>query len=78
MKAARLRQLAKNGELFGETSWIQVMIGQGIMPKAYHPFADRLSDAELVRYLEDLKSVIAKCVNVMPTHAQFVAAQCAA
>ena len=72
------RVFRENGELFGETSWIQVMIGQGIMPKAYHPFADRLSDAELVRYLEDLKSVIAKCVNVMPTHAQFVAAQCAA
>ena len=27
------------GELFGENSWIQVMMGQGIMPKRYHPTA---------------------------------------
>ena len=54
------------------------MIGQGILPTAYHPFADRLSDAELARYLDDLRSVIGKCVGVMPTHAQFVASQCAA
>ena len=72
------RVFRENGELFGETSWIQVMIGQGIMPTAYHPFADRLSDAELARYLDDLRQVIGKCVGVMPTHAQFVASQCAA
>lgn len=72
------RDFRENGELFGETSWIQVMIGQGILPTAYHPFADRLSDAELARYLDDLRQVIGKCVGVMPTHAQFVASQCAA
>jgi tryptophan halogenase len=72
------RVFRENAELFGEPSWIQVMLGQGIMPRAYHPFADTLTDDEVAKYLGDLKKVIAKCVDIMPTHAQFVAHHCTA
>ncbi|MFZ1737818.1 tryptophan halogenase family protein, partial [Sphingorhabdus sp.] len=41
------RVFRKNEELFAENSWVQVMMGQGIMPKAYHPIATKLSDKEL-------------------------------
>ncbi len=65
-------------ELFAEPSWLQVMIGQRIVPQGYHPFADLRSEAEVEAYVANVAQVIAKCVNVMPTQADFIAANCAA
>ncbi len=33
-----------NGELFAEASWFQVMFGQGLRPRGYHPLADAKAD----------------------------------
>jgi tryptophan 7-halogenase len=65
-------------ELFAETSWLQVMIGQRIMPRAYHPFADLRPASEVAAYLDNVRQVIARCVEVMPTQADFIAEHCAA
>ncbi len=67
-----------NNELFGESSWLQVMAGQRLVPKAYHPMAALKSDAEIDAILGDVQRVVAKCVAVMPTQAEFIAAHCAA
>ena len=63
-------------ELFAETSWLQVMVGQGIKPRAYHPFADLRPETEVMAYLKNVEQVIGKCVNAMPTHAEFIAKHC--
>lgn len=65
-------------ELFTEMSWLQVMIGQGISPRGYHPFADLRSEAEVEAYLNHVEKVIAQCVNAMPTQALFIQTHCAA
>lgn len=65
-------------ELFAESSWLQVMVGQGIMPEAYHPFADLRPEAEVDTYVKQIEAVIAKCVRVMPTQAEYIAKNCAA
>ena len=65
-------------ELFAEPSWLQVMIGQRIVPEGYHPFADLRPEDEVDDYLRNVANVIAKCVNVMPTQAAFIAEHCAA
>ena len=54
------------------------MHGQRIHPKAYHPLTDLLSEEEIQNYLEEVEGVIKACVNVMPTHADFIAKNCAA
>ena len=36
------RVFRKNEELFVENSWVQVMMGQGIVPQSYHPVAGKL------------------------------------
>lgn len=64
-------------ELFAEASWLQVMVGQGIRPRRYHPFADQRSEAEVAEYVRHVAQVIAKCVDAMPTQAEFIAAHCA-
>lgn len=65
-------------ELFAEPSWLQVMIGQGIVPQAYHPFADLRPEDEVAAYVQHVADVIAKCVHAMPTQAAYIAEHCAA
>ncbi len=69
----------RNGtELFAVTSWVQVMLGQGITPRGYHPAVDWVSDDDLKSFVEATEKVIAKCVSIMPSHEDFIARHCAA
>lgn len=70
------RVFRKNEELFAENSWIQVMMGQGVMPKAYHPIADKMTDDELTRFLKKIKNDIAKTVSKLPPHGDYVRQYC--
>jgi tryptophan halogenase len=76
--ASNGRLYREQDELFTEMSWLQVMIGQGIIPRAYHPFADLRPEAEVAAYVAGTGQVIARCVQAMPTQAGFIAAHCAA
>ena len=72
------RIFRENDELFAEESWLQVMLGQGIIPEDYDPMVDQYPDEEVMRYLNDIEAVIKKCVAVMPLHKDYIAQQCAA
>lgn len=83
--AHKLALFASNGrferegaELFAEQSWIQVLLGQGMKPRGHHPLADVPPREEIDEFLDNVEGVIGKCVNVMPTHAEFIAEHCAA
>ena len=65
-------------ELFTPVSWLQVFLGQGLMPEGYNPVVDIYPDAEVKEFLDGIEQVIAKCVDVMPRHADFIAKHCAA
>src|SRR6188768_643786 len=65
-------------EMFALTSWVQVMIGQHIIPRAYHPLVDLVPEPDLLRFEESVRGVIAQCVSVMPTHEQFIERCCKA
>jgi tryptophan 7-halogenase len=65
-------------EMFAITSWVQVMLGQHIVPQHYHPAVDLLPDQEVLGLLDSVKTVVATCVEAMPMHAQFIARHCAA
>ncbi|MES2016040.1 MAG: tryptophan halogenase family protein [Pseudomonadota bacterium] len=70
-------QHAEN-DLFGVASWLQVMHGQRVRAKGYHPFADVRPASEVAEFLGDVETVIQKCVDYMPTHADFIRQYCAA
>lgn len=70
------RIFREDEELFGEESWIQVLLGQGIIPQGYDPLVDVKSEPQIVQYLGNIENVIGKCVDVMPSHADFVAQYC--
>jgi len=72
------RVFREGNELFTKVSWLQVLHGQRITPRAHHPLTDLLSEEEIQTYLDEVEGVIAACTDVMPTHAQFIAENCAA
>ena len=66
------------GELFAEVAWLQVMHGQGIRAQSYHPLVDLATEAQVAEYLDNIHGVIQKCAAAMPSHADFIASNCAA
>jgi tryptophan 7-halogenase len=72
------RIVRDNNELFAEVGWLQVMHGQGLRASGYHPLADLIDDAETADYLNSVREVIAKCVEVMPDHRDFIDQHCKA
>ncbi|HJY40547.1 MAG TPA: tryptophan halogenase family protein, partial [Steroidobacteraceae bacterium] len=65
-------------ELFAENSWIQVMLGQGIMPRQHHPVADLMGDEELSQFLEGIRAKVERTVMQLPKHQVYLEQYCKA
>jgi tryptophan halogenase len=63
-------------ELFAENSWIQVMLGQGIMPAQHHQSADLMGDEELSHFLNGISSAVDKTVMQLPQHQAYMERYC--
>ena len=70
--AANGRITRFNEELFAEVGWLQVMVGQGLIPAGYHPLADAQSDREVREFLGLLRQVVARQVSTMGDHGAFI------
>jgi tryptophan 7-halogenase len=66
------RVFREHNELFTETSWLAVMVGQGVQPLSYHPAADILPDVETLKRLEHIRGVVAGAAKAMPTQDEFL------
>ncbi|MFT4251931.1 MAG: tryptophan 7-halogenase [Caulobacter sp.] len=67
------RIFRENEELFNDTSWFAVMVGQGLKPKGWDPMADVMSEDLLRARMTEIASVVARSAEVMPDHMTFVA-----
>ena len=65
-----------DSELFRVDSWTQVMLGQRIMPKTYHPAARMVSEQELTKFLADYRARSQQAVARLPVHQDFVNQYC--
>ncbi len=72
------RIVREHDELFDVPGWVQVMIGQGIMPESWHPLADQLDSSQLGGFLETVKAAYARDVARMPNHSDYIARFCPA
>ena len=63
-------------ELFADISWIQVMLGQRIVPRAYHPLVDLIPAEDIYRFVDGVAQTIERCVSVMPEHEAFIERCC--
>ncbi len=69
----------RNGEdFFALPSWVQVMLGQRILPQNYHPIVDEMPEQELTEYVDGMRKTIARSVEAMPTHQAFIDTYCKA
>lgn len=63
----------RNGEdFFALPSWVQVMLGQRILPQGYHPIVDDMPEDRLVEYVEGMRRTLANAVSTMPTHGEWI------
>lgn len=66
------------GEIFRVDSWNQVLLGQGVTPAGYHPIARLMKDAELRQFLGGIRGEVARVVDSLPEHQDFIRSYCAA
>ncbi len=81
----RVEQFRNSGRLiapwldvFQDSSWLAVMVGQGIEPRDYDPLADGLDAEEVRRHLEAMRVAIRQAAEAMPTQGQFIDRYCRA
>ncbi|MEO8547419.1 MAG: tryptophan halogenase family protein [Sphingomicrobium sp.] len=72
------RIFREDEELFSEESWIQVFLGQGVIPTDHDPLVELKSDPQIAKYLGNIAMTIRKCVDVMPPHDEFIDKYCKA
>jgi tryptophan 7-halogenase len=65
-------------DLFQHSSWLQVLWGQGVQPRAPHPFVEAVAPNDRAGYLRDLRGLIAQAAQKLPGHADFIARNCQA
>jgi tryptophan halogenase len=63
-------------DIFLEPSWLQVMLGQGVVPRDYHPLADSLTDEQLREKLVNTKKLKLEPMAKMPAHDTFLEMFC--
>ena len=64
-------------ELFTQVAWLQVLIGQHIIPDRYHPMADQITAQQLDQFLGTTRQIIGKAVDGLPSHREFINKNCA-
>ena len=62
----------RDDELFTEVAWLQVLVGQGVVPKRHHPMADGVEADDLKSYLETWEALMMREVRQMPSHEDFI------
>jgi len=72
------RIFAHTYDLFREVSWIQVLIGQGLIPERYDPAVDITSADDILTHLDGVERTISKCVRAMPDHGDYIEKTCRA
>ncbi len=65
-------------ELFTETSWAAVMMGQGITMQGHNAMAETLDRAATARELDEIEKSVRFLVQSMPGHGEFLARYCPA
>lgn len=65
-------------ELFIDSNWVAVFLGQKVWPQAYDPLVDAVDTEQIRNRLARLQSILLETAKSMPTHQAFIERNCAA
>lgn len=63
-------------DLFQDSSWLQVFLGQGVMPQGFHPLAAVPKPEQLAEMFSNIKKIKNKPLAQLPEHDQFLTQCC--
>ena len=66
----------EQNDLFLESSWLQVLLGQGIAQGDYHPLANALSEQKLQELMQNIKRIKNEPIGKIATHDDFLKQFC--
>ncbi|GAA0315461.1 tryptophan 7-halogenase [Sphingomonas oligophenolica] len=74
----RGRFFRHDDELFAESSWVAVLLGQNIMPSGWDPLADAVDPALVRQRLDRIREVYRRAAEAMPRLEDWIARNCPA
>jgi len=63
-------------DLFQINSWLQVLWGQGVEPRAVHPFVETIRPEDRAGYLRDLRRLLGQAAQQLPDHGDYITKHC--
>jgi tryptophan 7-halogenase len=72
------RLFREGKELFGNASWVAVLLGQGIVPEDQEPAVDAIDPDTVAEALDKMRLSYESMAKHMPAHGDFVAQACPA
>jgi tryptophan halogenase len=75
---SRGRVFRYEDELFQEASWVAVLMGQGVIPGRCDPLTETVPPEQVQLRLNEIRLAIRRAVEQMPTHDDYITAQCRA
>jgi tryptophan halogenase len=67
------RLIIEDTDLFRESNWVQVLVGQGILPQSAAPLAYAIGEKQLDDYCANLRTIYARALNSLPPHDAYIA-----
>ncbi|MBB4659457.1 tryptophan halogenase family protein [Parvularcula dongshanensis] len=65
-------------DLFQVDSWVQVMLGQRLVPGGHHRMAGMMTDEQLAGALSGIERSVERALGQLPSHEDFIARYCPA
>ena len=72
------RIVAEPFELFQNSSWLAILVGQEVWPDRYDPLVDLHAGVDAPRYLKGIRDVLEKTARALPTHREYIERHCGA
>jgi tryptophan halogenase len=69
---AKGRTFRDNMELFQTTSYVAVMLGQGIVPEEHEPSVDGLDEQRVAGAMDQMREAYLQMAQKLPSHAEFI------
>jgi tryptophan halogenase len=66
------RIVLSTDELFRESSWFAVMMGQGLRATDYNPLLDSFTEADNTAHLARVRQQIAQAAASLPSHEEYL------